>query len=66
MNKFEQVSSDGHQMSLEGQGYPHVSCLEGGSHVKRGTLYSEVLYITGNARQTRMKTLPSCNFVGGW
>ena len=38
MNKFEQVSSDGRQMSLpggstcpiSGGGGPHVSCLEGG------------------------------------
>ena len=41
MNKFEQISSDGHQMSLAaGQGWgqggvPHV-------HVWRGPLYSEV------------------------
>ena len=27
MNKFEQVSSDGHQMS--GRGCPHVPCVEG-------------------------------------
>ena len=47
MNKFEQVSSLGHQMSLAlglgpytGEGA--VSCTEGGGRPDQGALYSEV------------------------
>ena len=59
MNKFEQVSSDGHQMSLAGvgAGARGVPCLEGawgrgqrGSHVpclERRGLYNEVHCIMG-------------------
>ena len=57
MNKFEQVSSLGHQMSLPvGWGTVH----EG--------LYSEAQCILGNSHVARMtdKTVPSHNFVGGW
>ena len=42
VNKFEQVSSDGHKMSLAGR--PHV--WKGG--VESGILYSEVQCIMGN------------------
>ena len=84
MNRFEQVSSDGHQMSPVGRG-----AEPGGSRVWRGArargvpgpmgwrvLYSEVQSIMGNGHmgtphphrhndgQTRLKTLPSSNFVG--
>ena len=64
VNKFEQVSSDGHQISLAKKGLKlGVPCLmarEGGHmrisihNVNRQT-----------DRQTRVKTLPSRNFVGG-
>ena len=46
VNKFEQVSSDDHQMSLVGSLYSEVPCLEGaetrdggkGSHVQWGPI----------------------------
>ena len=44
MNKFEQVSSDGHQMSR--RGCPHVPCVEGVE--LGGALYIEVQCIMGN------------------
>ena len=68
VNKFEQVFSDDHQMSVAGlmsgiwgrgrvEGYP---CPE----------VSWVMVMWGppnkNDRQTSAKTLPSCNFVCGW
>ena len=78
VKKFEQVSSDGHQVSLAGgplPGGPKIPCPGGACEWGlrlRGTLYSEVQYIMGNGHmglpmdiQTRMKTLPSRNFVGG-
>ena len=43
MNKFEQVSSDTHQMSLA-RGIPHPMSGGGGT----GTLYSEVQCIMDN------------------
>ena len=54
VNKFEQVSSDGHQMSLAGKGflYSKVPCLEGGQGQDwgwglgpSGSLYNEVQFI---------------------
>ena len=68
MNKFEQVTSDGHRgvpmpMS-EGDGASGVPCWGAG-------LYSEVQCFMGNGhmgtptdRNTPVKTLPSRNFVG--
>ena len=57
VNKFEQVSSDSHQMSLAGSW--------GGPWPGEGALYSEVQCIMGNSpmarqtdRHTRLKTLP--------
>ena len=47
MNKFEQVSSDDHQMSLAGAGRflsSEVPCLE----ERAGALYSKVQCIMGN------------------
>ena len=47
LNKFEQVSSDGHQMSLAGGPCPVRSSIgEGGS--RDGGLYNEVQYIMAN------------------
>ena len=64
VNKFEQVSSDGHQMSLA-RG-PHVSCLEVCT-VRSNT--SWVIVTWGplsppeqNDRQTLVKTFPSLQF----
>ena len=71
VNKFEQVSSNGHQMSpsigVLGPGMGGVPCLI------LGALYSEVQYIIGRTpsapeqkeRQTHVKTLLSHNLVGG-
>ena len=63
VNKFEQLSSLGHQMSLQ-EGA--TGSLYGG----RGSLYGEVQWIMGNGHmgppfeQTNMtETLPSCNFI---
>ena len=77
MNKFEQVSSDGHQMPLAGTGLGWgIPCLDGvpGPGL-RGSLYSEVQCIVCNGdmgspsgqtdRHTSLKTLPSRNSVGG-
>ena len=71
VNKFEQVSSDGYQMSpTEGaMGVPEVPCTGQG----RGRdLYSEFQCIMGNPPvdrltdgQTCMKPLPSHNFTDG-
>ena len=70
MNKFEQVSSEGHQMSLEGgqdQGYPHVSCLEGGVPMSRG----EPCTVRSNAsrgmtdRHVSKHYLPATSLAGG-
>ena len=74
INKFEEVCSDGCQVSLVGawgRG-PHVPCLEEG----RGTctVRSKALWVMvtwgssspeQNDRQTPVKTLPFHNFVGG-
>ena len=58
VNKFEQVSSDGHQMSLAGGGalYIEVHCTMGNHHMGPHPPVN---------RQTRLKILPSRNFVGG-
>ena len=80
VNKFEQVFNDGHQMSLVGEGKKTVrSHVGGGLGSGQMGLYSEVQCIMGNGHmgppppycghndgQTRLKTLPSRNFVGGW
>ena len=65
MKKFEQVSSDGHQMSLTGgkgshvQGVPVVR-----SHVWKGAGSGGGCTVrTPVNRKTRLKTLPSRNFV---
>ena len=63
VNKFEQVSSNGHQMSVARGGRDPSSKVPCG-----GGLYSEVQCIMSNChmdKQKRLKTLPSCNFVGG-
>ena len=83
MNKFEQVSSYDHQVSLRGGGQTHiwrrpglgveVTCLEGGGVSGPCTVrYNEswVMVTLGppceqNDGQTRLKTLPSRNFVDG-
>ena len=80
-DKLEQVSSDGHQMSLAGGQFQESPCLmsEGrgvgaGQGGGEGVLYSEVHCIMGNGhmgtsqqsdKQTPVKTLPFRNFVGG-
>ena len=77
VNKLEQVSIDGHQMSLAvvGLGVPCLMSGGGpGSGGGRTGLYSEVQCIMDNGHivtpceqnggQTRLKTLPSRNFVG--
>ena len=69
----KQVSSDGHQMSLTGEG-PHVPYLEkglepgsggpcfmGNGHMGIPLPSPTVARLT----HTRVKTLPSLNFVGG-
>ena len=55
MNKFDQASSGGHQMSLGGWGQGwEVPCPGGGRVIlqggpmSKGGLYSEVQYIMGN------------------
>ena len=68
MNKFEQVSGPDHQMPVAGSrtGGPNIPC-------PGRDMYSEVQCIMGNGqmgpsctdRHTRVKTLPSQNFVGG-
>ena len=77
VNKFQQVSSEGHQISLIGAGHgtSHVCCWSGGggggSDVQG--LYIEVQCIMGYghmgtspcAGQTHMKTLPSRNLFWG-
>ena len=66
MNMFEQVCSDDLYMSLAGEGRGVVPGLMSGAG-----LYNEAQCIISNGhmgtmnKQTRMKTLPSCNFVGG-
>ena len=74
VNKFKQVSSDGHQMSLEGvlPGVPtcHVwkgagLGLELGGHLQRGLMHHGQ-WSHGNPRgQTHMIELLPRNFVGG-
>ena len=76
MNKFEQVSSDGHQMSLtagQSQGWGPMSYVQEGRD-RAGGQYSEVQCIMGtghirtpsvNDGQTQLKRLPSRNFIGG-
>ena len=75
MNKFEQVSGDGHQISLADVG-THILYLEGaGAGGGSYTVRSKPLWVmvTGGLlpvdrmtnRQTSLKTLPSRNFVGG-
>ena len=82
LNKFEQFTSDCHQMLLAGGPMCHVR-MAGGSHVWRMGLGGGLGWLGGpcaassNAswshgnplfpldRQTRMKILPSRNFVGG-
>ena len=72
MNKFEQVSIVGHQMSVlsrrAGLGGPR-SNVQG----EAGTGVPIQRFIMGNGnmgnpldRHTRLKTLPSGNSVGGW
>ena len=75
MNKFEHVLGG----KGTGRGYSCTvrSKLNKFEHVGVGCLYDEVQYIMGNGhigrggvppmkRQTRLKTLPSHNFVGRW
>ena len=73
MNKFEQVSRDGHQMSLAlgVKARPRVPSLgeaQGACTVKSNALRVIVSWdrpCEQNGRQTRLETLPSRNFVGG-
>ena len=72
VNRFEQVSSDGHQMSLAwGSGFDGVQCLMSSREEGKGWgqwegLYNEVHCIMVNGtpsvnRQTPVRTLSSCN-----
>ena len=76
MNKFEQVSSDGHQMSLtagQGQGLGPMSYVQW-DRVRAGGQYSEVQCIMGtghirspsvNDGQTQLKDyLPATSLAG--
>ena len=76
MNKFEQVSIVGHQMSVlswrAGPGGPR-SNVQGeagtGVPVQRGIIGNGNMgnpLDRQNDRHTRLKTLPSRNSVGGW
>ena len=58
INKFEQVFSEGHQMSLVGGSlYSEVSCLEGVGP-RLGVLASDIQCIIGNGH---MGLLPALN-----
>ena len=53
VNKFEQVSIDGYQMSLAEEGLSlssEVPCL-GGGRTGKGSVCSEVLYVLGRGGQ---------------
>ena len=74
VNKFEKVSQLGHQMSVTGgQGWWDPST---GRILPGGSLYDDIQCIKvmvtcplphgQNDGQTRLKTLPSYNFVYGW
>ena len=50
VNKFEQVSINGHQMSLAEEGWSlssKVPCLGGGGRTAKGSVSSEVPYVWG-------------------
>ena len=70
VNKFEQVSSDGHQMSPADWAGPGIPCLMSRKGPSSCTVRSNALWLMVTRgppmdRQTCLKTLPSRNFVGG-